>query len=152
MSIQITGSRTASAFPRASSPSPEQASKTKESGEFMNSSGRYVRNVPSMGMEKPPTTPYVRETPKCVLEKPEPLAPIVDQGTIAGFGRWTLHTDGLLAIDGKGKMPDWEWSPLTNTTTAPWRKYRHWIMQVQIAMGVTSIGHKAFYESTTTAA
>ena len=104
-----------------------------------------MRNVPSMGMEKPPTTPYVRETPKCVLEKPEPLAPIVNHGTIAGFGRWTLHSDGLLFIDGKGKMPDWEWDSETSRISTPWGRNPDTIKQVRISVGVTSIGNRAFY-------
>ncbi len=72
---------------------------------------KITKSVPSGGMERP----------------------FVAEGTIEGFGKWTLDHVGLLVIDGKGKMPDWP----------PWH-FPSFIKQVQISDGVTSIGRQAF--------
>lgn len=113
-----------------------------------------------MGQEKPQspsTLPYIRQTPQIVQAKPEPFAPIIAQGTIEGFGNWTLDEDGLLSINGKGEMPGS--NPLVGALVfpilsdslpesiervAPWLNKKSSIVEIRIAMGVTRIGCFAF--------
>ena len=126
----------------------------------MNQPGPYIKHVPAMGQEKPQspsTSPYIRQTPQIVQAKPEPFAPIIDQGTIEGFGNWTLDEDGLLSINGKGEMPGLnplacafvfpilsDSLPESIERVAPWLNKKSSIVEIRIAMGVTRIGCFAF--------
>ena len=69
-------------------------------------------------------------------------ASIVDSGTCGADGdnvKWSLNSDGVLTISGKGKMADY------NNTLSPWYDYQSVIKQGMIKDGVTSIGDFAFY-------
>ena len=68
----------------------------------------------------------------------EPEEPPVESGT-TGKLTWTLSSDGILTISGKGEMPNYDYPP-------PWKKYL--ITTVIIKNGVTSIGDRAFYGCT----
>ena len=59
---------------------------------------------------------------------------------------WTLDSDGLLTISGKGKMPDYGTESYANRFT-PWYQYRSDIKRIIITEGVTSIGNWSFYKS-----
>jgi len=93
---------------------------------------------------------YIRTPPKSEMGEPVFLGTIVAEGTIDGFGKWALDNAGLLVIDGKGKMPDWETHKNGDSwvSTAPWyqRGEAGAIKRVHISDGVTSIGNDAFYK------
>lgn len=76
-----------------------------------------------------PATGELEENTTCILA----------EGTIEGFGRWTLDEEGLLTIDGIGDMPDWDVD-----NAAPWEAERKLIRSVQISNSVTNIGQSAF--------
>jgi len=63
---------------------------------------------------------------------------ILKQGT-TGDCSWTLTSDSVLTISGKGAMPDFE-----SAKDAPWYDYRAEIKAVVVENGVTSIGKNAF--------
>ena len=80
-------------------------------------------------------------------------AEIIDQGYCGGEGdgknlTWTLDRDGVLVIEGQGKMKDWieeETSPLVeNYHPTDWHKHFDVINSVIVQSGVTSIGNNAF--------
>lgn len=100
---------------------------------------KYEKSVPSGGMERPASSGgnsgYITKTPP----KPEMEKPVVAEGTLDGFGKWTLDDAGLLVIDGKGEMPDW-----SSASYTPWERMGKAIKQVHISDGVTSIGDWAF--------
>ncbi|MGM9664021.1 MAG: leucine-rich repeat domain-containing protein, partial [Eubacteriales bacterium] len=52
---------------------------------------------------------------------------------------WTLDSEGLLKIEGKGAMAEY-----ISSRDVPWNSYRRNIKTVEIAEGVTSIGRYAF--------
>ena len=54
---------------------------------------------------------------------------------------WVL-TDGVLTISGEGDMYDY------SSNSMPWSSSKNSITEIVIEDGVTSIGHKAFYECT----
>ena len=54
--------------------------------------------------------------------------------------KWSLDSDGVLTISGKGKMEDW-----SSISYVPWKANQHKIKRVVIDSGVTSIGANAFY-------
>lgn len=66
-------------------------------------------------------------------------------GRIDGFGQWMLDEAGLLRIEGKGDMPDFErgWT-IRENSTAPYAHVADKIGTVQIPDGVTRIGSYAF--------
>ena len=64
-------------------------------------------------------------------------AEIVDSGTCGDNLTWTLDSDGLLTISGKGKMND-------NAAEGAWYEDRNSIKKIVIEPGVTSIGEYAF--------
>ena len=61
------------------------------------------------------------------------------QGGTTGSLTWELNDD-ILTISGEGEIPDYDWSNM-----APWYDYRHSIITVVMANGITSIGSYAFY-------
>lgn len=72
-------------------------------------------------------------------------ATVVDSGYCGGEGdgknlTWTLDSDGVLTISGKGKMGGW-----SSISFVPWKANQHKIKRVVIDSGVTSIGANAFY-------
>ena len=80
-------------------------------------------------------------------------AEIIDRGYCGGEGNgknltWTLDRDGVLVIEGQGKMKDWieeEASPLVeNYHPIDWHKHFDVIDSVIVQSGVTSIGNNAF--------
>ena len=73
------------------------------------------------------------------IPKP-PEREIIYQGTFKGFGTWALDKDGLLTIDGEGRMPDWGYFG----NMAPWMTFN--IQSVRLASGITSIGDGAFWD------
>ena len=54
--------------------------------------------------------------------------------------KWSLDSDGVLTISGKGKMEDW-----SSISYVPWKANQQKIKRVVIDSGVTSIGGWAFY-------
>lgn len=71
-------------------------------------------------------------------------ATVVDSGYCGGEGdgknlTWTLDSDGVLTISGKGKMKSY------NYNSTPWYNIRTSIKRVSIEDGVSSIGKYAFY-------
>ena len=64
---------------------------------------------------------------------------------------WTLDSEGMLTIDGKGTMKDYSISWIEGEegfegyTTAPWQEYEEQINSVVFHNGVSSIGECAFY-------
>ena len=85
--------------------------------------------------------PYIKKQPNPNFQEPVfiPKTKIVDSGEIAGFGKWTLDEDGLLTIEGTGKMPDWD-----NPFNVPWLREGEQIKSVQIIGTVISIGTCSF--------
>ena len=98
-------------------------------------------------------------------------AEIIDRGYCGGEGdgtnlTWTLDSDGLLVIEGQGRMKDWTWEELCyirgmlydnqyDFQRMKWHKYfdpYRWtndvIDSVIVKDGVTNIGDYAFYECT----
>ena len=55
---------------------------------------------------------------------------------------WTLDSEGVLTISGRGGMHDY------GSSDAPWYGYRSLVKSAVIADGVTSIGSCAFYDCT----
>ena len=87
---------------------------------------------------------------------PAKAATIVDSGYCGGEGdgtnlTWTLDSDGLLTISGKGSMADYTTdrdSSLNYFTTAPWGKTyanSQRVKNVFVDNGVKSIGNCVFY-------
>jgi len=76
-----------------------------------------------------------------LVPAPEKQAVIVERGSMDDFGIWTLDSNGLLSIEGTGKMPDWS----VGERPAPWDKIREQIQSVFISDTVTGIGGYAFY-------
>ncbi len=73
----------------------------------------------------------------------EPEVSYVASG-VDGNITWTLDTDGVLTLSGKGPMNDYSyWIQET-----PWNSYISDIKSVEIIEGVTSIGPYAFYKCT----
>ena len=106
----------------------------------------YRREPPHGGVQLPPTMLYRREPPHGGVQLP-PKRVIVHQGTIEGFGVWALDDKGLLTIDGKGRMPDWDSQKQADGewhSTSPWVTFRASIQRVKLSPGVTSIGESAF--------
>ncbi len=81
-------------------------------------------------------------------------AEIVDRGYCGGEGdgtnlTWTLDSDGVLVIEGQGKMKDWTWeesNPDSDYETMDWHKNNEHIFSVIIRDGIKSIGDYAFYD------
>ena len=76
-------------------------------------------------------------------------AEIIDRGYCGGEGdgtnlTWTFDSDGVLVIEGQGKMKDWSDS-LLSEYSPDWHKYSDAIDSVIVQFGVTSIGNAAFY-------
>lgn len=75
-------------------------------------------------------------------------ADIVASGYCGGEGdgknlTWTLDSDGVLTISGKGEMANYEWD------SEPWPKTRvKKVKNVSIESGVTSVGAYAFHDYT----
>ena len=71
-------------------------------------------------------------------------ATIVDSGKCGDNVTYTLDSDGLLTISGKGSMYGYSWKSDGDklVTTAPWGSKK--LTQVVISDGVTSIGEYAF--------
>ena len=70
----------------------------------------------------------------------------VYSGTCGESVNWSLDTEtGLLEITGSGKMEDYY---NLDYNYAPWYFHRTAIKECSIENGVTSIGHRAFYEFT----
>ena len=67
-------------------------------------------------------------------------ATIVDSGNCGNNVTYTLDSDGLLTISGKGSMYGYSWN---DVTTAPWGSKK--LTQVVISDGVTSIGRSVFF-------
>ena len=72
-------------------------------------------------------------------------ADIVDSGTCGAEGdgsnlTWTLNSDGVLKIEGSGKMEDY----MSGEYDTPWCNYNRQIQEVSISAGVTYIGEDAF--------
>ena len=90
---------------------------------------------------------YTGEQRDSNLQEPEFMSnvKIVDSGIIEGFGKWTLDEDGLLTIEGTGKMPDWDCDQCDYVRGVAWHRVREKIKSVRIADTVISIGDRAFY-------
>ena len=75
-------------------------------------------------------------------------ATIVDSGKCGDNVTYTLDSDGLLTISGKGSMYEYssKWDGDKYFTTAPWGSKK--LTQIVISDGVTSIGEWAFYGCT----
>ena len=89
-------------------------------------------------------------------------AEIIDRGYCGGEGdgtnlTWTLDSDGVLVIEGQGRMKDWTWEDVYDNSSdfqrMDWHKYYNpevWannvINSAIVADGVTSIGDRAFSE------
>ena len=80
-------------------------------------------------------------------------AEIIDRGYCGGEGdgknlTWTLDSDGVLVIEGQGKMKDWtgeESDPYySDSKSTDWHIYKEDINSVIIQNGVMSIGYGAF--------
>ena len=70
-------------------------------------------------------------------------ATVVDSGSYGGQITWTLDSDGVLTITGKGSMPD-----LGGASDFPWHGYRSDITAVVFGDDVTDIGRLAFCDCT----
>ena len=72
-------------------------------------------------------------------------ATIVDSGNCGNNVTYTLDSDGLLTISGKGSMYGYSWKSDGDklVTTAPWGSKK--LTQVVISDGVTSIGDGTFF-------
>lgn len=75
----------------------------------------------------------------CFMSMKANAAGITASGTLGDNLTWTLDSDGLLTISGKGEMKD------IKTGMAPWGAYSDSIKAVKISDGVTSIGNWAFF-------
>ena len=78
---------------------------------------------------------YTGEQRDSNLQEPEFMSnvKIVDSGIIEGFGKWTLDEDGLLTIEGTGKMPDWDCDQCDYVRGVAWHRVREKIKSVRIA-------------------
>jgi len=96
--------------------------------------------------EPEPSVPESSEPEPSVPEssEPEPSEPEPSEPTIVASGKcgdnltWTLDSDGLLVISGKGAIPDYPYG-------SPWNAYE--VNKLIIEEGVTAIGHSAFWEA-----
>ena len=73
-------------------------------------------------------------------------AKIIDQGYCGAEGdgtnlTWTFYSDGVLVIEGQGKMKDWTYEEVDSTD---WHKHHNNIISVIMRNGVTNIGDMAF--------
>ena len=66
------------------------------------------------------------------------------QGGTAGDITWKIE-DSTLTISGKGAIPDYNAGMYSPIEFAPWYKYRSSIYRGVLEIGVTRIGHCAFY-------
>lgn len=78
-------------------------------------------------------------------EKKQDSVEIIDSGICGDNAKWTLDKDGVLRINGTGKMYNFEnyYKPLTPT---PWKDNIDKIKYVLIGDGITSIGNDSFYQ------
>lgn len=67
-------------------------------------------------------------------------ASVVQTYTLSSTITATLDSDGLLTIQGSGKMPSY------SSENPPWNAQRNQIKKVKINSGITEIGEAAFYE------
>lgn len=74
-------------------------------------------------------------------------ATLVDSGSCGTNANWTLYSDGVLVIDGKGDMRDYGYY-FTTPNLPPWYDYYDNINEVIIKDGVTSVGEQAFNDCT----
>ena len=107
-------------------------------------STNYRRNVPRGEMAMPPTSPYIKHPPKPEMAMPIHRGAVIAQGTIEGFGSWSLDEQGLLYVQGTGEMSDWEYDRKVKCGNRPWKDVIEKIQFLRIADGVTSIGSRAF--------
>ena len=78
-----------------------------------------------------------------------PNARFVTGGNCGENLTWTFHGDGVLSIEGSGKMDDYNFDERTGMLSAPaWYAYRQYIDTLHIDEGVTSVGNWAFYNLT----
>ena len=70
--------------------------------------------------------------------------------------KWKLHEDGLLVIEGSGKMEDYPidrgaiggWGSSSNEMyTTPWKDYNEKIKKVVVTEGITYLGESAFSDT-----
>jgi hypothetical protein len=79
-------------------------------------------------------------------------AEIIDRGYCGGEGdgtnlTWTLDSDGVLVVEGQGKMKDWTWGVSdSDSRLSVWHEYNGYIYSVIIQSGITRIGESAFYD------
>ncbi len=79
-------------------------------------------------------------------------AEIIDRGYCGGEGdgtnlTWTLDSDGVLVVEGQGKMKDWIWDVSdSDSRLSVWHEYNGYIYSVIIQSGITRIGESAFYD------
>ena len=69
-------------------------------------------------------------------------ATIERSGTCGANPNWTLDSDGVLTISGKGDMYDYG----DFDSKSPWREYEDSLKELVIEPGVTAIGDYAFFE------
>jgi len=63
---------------------------------------------------------------------------VVEEGTCGKYAAWTLNSDGLLTISGRGSMEDFLFE------TTPWSSVRDRIKTVVIEDGITYLGDYSF--------
>jgi len=62
---------------------------------------------------------------------------VIDSGNVGNL-KWSVYTNGLLEVDGKGSIPSY------STGTAPWSSYVSSITSILVRSSVTAIGEGAF--------
>ena len=70
---------------------------------------------------------------------------VIDLGTCGENLTWTLYEEGLLTIEGKGKMYDYFEVNTPLRSLSPWYQYKDIIKQVVFDNDVTSVGSYAFW-------
>ncbi len=63
---------------------------------------------------------------------------VIAEGNVSSTIRWTLYSDGLLAIEGTGITPNYDYP---SSVDQPWEAYNDSVTRVTISEGITQLGY-----------
>lgn len=111
-----------------------------------------LRVTPPKSLPRPSPAPApVAAKPvrrRTAAKPPKPTATLLYGGRTGnrwwGNLHWTLDSDGLLSVAGRGDMKNFTYDASTGRTDIPWKNHFREISSVLIESGVTSIGANSF--------
>lgn len=82
------------------------------------------------------------------IDSKEPEADVVDSGSCGEKMTWKLTSEGILTIDGEGRMENYNSETEEGTKTPPWTPYAERIKKAVLCEGIESVGDRAFENCT----